>query len=222
MKKIIREILNTYPKRWMVYVYRGNIIIKEGIIYEDLSLPYHTKTFYPNNYYEKKYCYTQLADKPLVYSGGKVWCESEDDIPKAISIIKQHYRIRKEQLENSEALDRAINVLNHGTKKKISILKLCPFCGSECDINKKIRNKGFNKSGIVPEGAVIYNTTTRIRRIKDKTTRKYISEEYTIYYWHKYKYIPRCTNTDCILSTDLKGYNTLMEAIKAWNIRKWG
>lgn len=66
MKKIIREILNTYQKRWLVYVYRGNIIVKDGIIYEDLSLPYHTKTFYPSNYYETKYRYTQLADKPLV------------------------------------------------------------------------------------------------------------------------------------------------------------
>lgn len=138
---------------------------------------------------------------------------------KAISIIKQHYSIRKEQLEDSKALDRAIDVLNYGTEKKI-ILKQCPFCGSNCNINKKIRNKGYNKSGIIPEGAVIYNTKTRIRHIKDKTTKKYIPEEYTTYYWHKYKYIPRCTNSDCILGTDLKGYNTLLEAVKVWNTRK--
>ena len=202
-----REILNTYPKRWLVYVYRGNIVIKEGVIYNNPELVFPHYSFYPYDYFDKsyRYSYTQLSEKPLTLGCGKVWCESAEDIDKAIAIIKQHYTIRKELLENDNAIERADKVINYNSEKT-DILKKCPFCGSDCDIQRKPIHKGHNKTGIIPEGAKVYKTVEL--------------PKYITYYWSKERYIPRCSNANCILSTNLRSYNTLAETIKAWNTRK--
>lgn len=212
MTSKIKEALKTEPKKWLIYVHNGEIIVKEGIILSTENLPFTHYTFYPNDYYDKsyRYSYTQLPDKPLTFGYGKIWCNLEEDIPKAINIIKKHYSLRKDKLEDLSPLQRAINVINQGENKKDLVLKKCPFCGSNCNIIKKVVEKGSNTTGIIPNNAVLVEKEERDTVIRGIVTR---------YYWKREKYIPRCSNQECIISTISKGYITLAEAVKEWNKR---
>lgn len=93
MAKIARE--NVYE----VYTHKGNIIARRGnLCYNGIFYPEGLKTWHCGFRTERG------LPKPLTLYGRKVWCEKEEDIPKAVEILMN--RINRYQEEVKERADK--------------------------------------------------------------------------------------------------------------------
>ena len=88
----------------------------------------------------------------------------------------------------------------------------CPFCGSSAEIKEKIKSRGTNKSGIIPDGAMLVMRRTIIGSNPGMPKK-------TIYHWEKKGYTPHCFGTKCICRTITVVYDSQEEAVEAWNKR---
>ena len=89
----------------------------------------------------------------------------------------------------------------------MSSLLNCPFCGQEAEIVETMHSSGSNKTGVLPEGAVLVE--------KWKT----MAGDRTVYRWKRVGYTPKCTCIGCIGRQISGSYRTKEEAISAWNKR---
>lgn len=85
-------------------------------------------------------------------------------------------------------------------------MKPCPFCGGVAELAKVIIGNGSNRTGVIPENAVIYKTMTKWNNEK-------------VYFWEKYGVTIHCTTQKCICRNVVVKFKTDQEAIDTWNRR---
>ena len=80
-----------YEGVYEVYTHRGEIVIRHGdLLNNGVFCPYGMTTWHTG--------FKHGFPKPLTLYGRKVWCKTEDDIPKAVEILMN--RIKEYEAES--------------------------------------------------------------------------------------------------------------------------
>ncbi len=84
-------------KRYLLYMYRGELKVTE-VFFKNGSC---RKVSNPSIWHSK------VNSKPLTFEYGKIWCY-EDDLPKAIEMMQEHYRDYAKQIK-----EQALKVIEY-------------------------------------------------------------------------------------------------------------